>query len=143
MTDSTLLMPQTTVQQPAAPSTFDTVKAQMAANIPVSHLNQLLYAYQTNAMAPEDAAQFENAVHTGLIALPSNIHIGGKPAPANDNPQFEIPKTAIDAYNKAAVNPYDKGAMDYNSRVELDKELANGFLKLPKGTALKDRKSVV
>lgn len=105
-------------------------------SLPTSQVNQLLKAYQTGVMKPEDAAQFENDVHSGLIILPSTVHIGGKPQAEDNNTVTELPKPVIDAYNKAAANPYDKGVMDEVSRKQLDADLAAGLIKLPTGAAL-------
>ncbi len=131
MTDSTL---QVAPQQ--QPTVLEAAQARVAANIPVDQLNQILHAYQTGAMAPADASKFEQSVHSGLIALPDNFHLAGKPPANPEKPQVEIPQAAVDAYNIAAKNPYDKGAMDYNTRLNFDKLLANGTAKLPSGSVL-------
>ena len=117
-----------------APSTFD--QASGGANLPTSQLNQLLHAYQTGAMAPADAQQFESDIHAGLITIPDNIHVAGKPAADASKPVTELPKPVIDAYNTAATDPYAKGAMDYASRKQLDSDIAAGNVKLPSGTVL-------
>jgi hypothetical protein len=119
-----------------APSTYDTIKSEVAANIPKSQLSNLLAAYQSGKMPPEAMKAFEKDVNSGFIALPVGVKVGGSMPTTNGTQPHELPQSAIDAYNAGAKNPYDKGAMPDDARKALDRDLHEGIISLPSGAVL-------
>jgi hypothetical protein len=118
-------------------SIYDQVKSDTAANIPKNELTNMVRAYQSGKMTPEEAKDFEDTVHKGEIALPVGVKIGGSPPVKQGEPSpVQLTKGEVDAYNKGATNPYDKGAMSDKDRMEMDKALHDGEVALPSGAVL-------
>jgi hypothetical protein len=117
------------------PSTFDKVSQQAAAIAP-NQLAQVYQAYKSGSMAPADRAQFEHDVNSGLVMLPQGASLETKAKTPHPDSAVELPQPVIEAYNKAAADPYNQSLMPVNQRQQLDADLKNGIVKLPQGATL-------
>jgi hypothetical protein len=81
-------------------------------------------------MSDDQRAQFEDHVNRGIIVVPKQFKIGGSASPSDAN-AFQVPKSAVDAYNLGITDPYNVNAMPEDARRQFDEHLKNGVISLP------------
>lgn len=110
--------------QPAGGSTFQRALARQQSVSP-NAIAAVYDAYQSGKMAPEEAAQFEQDVKSGLVMLPKGATLAGQsaPSPTGKPEPVMLPKQITDAY----VN----GQMSEAERAELEADMKAGLVKLP------------
>ena len=117
-----------TAPQKKPMSTFDRVQASMSQQVSGPQIANIYQAYQSGQMSPEEAAQFEGDVKSGIIMLPRGAALKGgseeKPSSAPDQ-ATELPQAVVDAYRLGKMSPDEKGA--------LERDIANGVVKWPRG----------
>lgn len=104
-------------------STFDRVKAQMQGDEAPS-IAQVYDAYKAGKLTPQQKADFEQDVNAGAVILPSGGQLLTKPD------SVTLPSGVVSAYT-------NHSEMNDGERDQLDKDLAAGVVKLPKGAILK------
>jgi hypothetical protein len=120
---------------PAAPvagqSTFQRVLSQQQQASPASNAIAAVYdAYKAGKMTPEEAADFESDVKSGVVMLPRGATLAGQPAPAGPASPPEptlLPKAVTDAYTSGKMTPQE--------RADLEADMRAGIVKLPPTTA--------
>src|SRR5437868_360270 len=119
--------PGVPAQQPAGQSTFDRVSAQMGQQ-QGSAIANILKAYQSGQMAPDEAKQFEADVKSGRVMLPRGAAL--------------TPAAAGDAAASAGTLPpevmaaYSDGLMTRAEKIQLEDDVKAGLVKLPAGATL-------
>lgn len=103
-------------------STFDRAKAAREQETGPS-IAKVYEAYKTGQMTPEEAKAFEADVNTGHLMLPAGARLKTKPQAA------VLPPAVLAAYNS-------QSEMTDAERAQLDADLAEGIVTLPKGAAL-------
>lgn len=127
-------VPQPDANAPAAdagPSTFD--KLWSAANAPpASQIANVLKAYQSGQMAPDDAKQFEADVNAGHIMLPKGATLA---APAA-GPTSAAAAPGAPALPLGVVDAFDQGKITGKDRDQLLADVAAGHVAAPDGSPL-------
>jgi hypothetical protein len=119
--------PGVPADQPVGTSTFDRVSAQMAQP-QGSAIANILKAYQSGQMAPDEAKQFEADVKSGRVMLPRGAAL--------------TPAAATDAASSAGALPpevlaaYSDGRMPRAEKIQLEDDVKAGLVKLPAGATL-------
>jgi hypothetical protein len=113
------------------PSTFD--KLWGAANAPpAGQVANILKAYQSGQMAPDEAKQFESDVHAGKVMLPqgASLQAGPPAAPpaAAAAGGFALPQGVVDAF--------DAGKISGKDRDQLLADVKSGKAAAPDGSLL-------
>lgn len=83
-------------------------------------------AYRGGRMTPEDAAEFEADVSSGLVQLPLGASL--KRQATAPEPQYVVPQSVVDAYNSGRMSPQDAA--------EFERDVAENPALLPKGATL-------
>lgn len=113
------------------PSTFE--KLWGAANAPQPHqVANILQAYQSGQMAPEDAKQFKADVDAGRVMLPPGATLqASAPAPTamgSGGTAAQLPAGVVEAFRMGQITGKD--------RDELLSDVASGKVAAPAGSAL-------
>jgi len=124
---SRVLGEQQTVQGalPEGASTFQRALAKQQS-IPPNAIAAVYDAYASGKMAPDEAAQFEQDVKSGLVMLPKGASLSGTKAPAVGAGKPEptlLPQAVTDAYTQ--------GRLSEQERADLENDIRNGVVKLP------------
>ena len=118
-------------------STFQRVMAQRQATEEAQPSIANIYAaYDSGAMDPADAAEFESDVRAGALMLPRGAKLkeaqgqaqGASPLGQSFEETGILPKSVVDAYQS--------GRMAREDRIELESDVAAGLVRLPPGVAL-------
>lgn len=107
-------------------STFQRVMAQRQKEAAPSEgsIANVLAAYQSGQMSPEEAKQFKDDVSSGLIILPRGATLDGqRKAPSN-----QIPDAVLKAYRS--------GQMSDQERAQFQDDVKSGLVALPTGEVL-------
>lgn len=129
--DAPAASPPTGVAQDDGPSTFD--KLWGAANAPQpGQVANILKAYQSGQMAPDDAKQFKADVDAGRIMLPQGASLqSAAPVPTamgNNGAAAALPQGVVDAF--------DAGKITGKDREQLLADVAAGHVAAPAGSPL-------
>lgn len=124
---SRVLGDQQQIQQgglPAGGSTFQRAVARQQSVAP-NAIAAVYDAYASGKMDPEEAAQFEQDVKSGLVMLPKGAVLNGQKSvsPTSKPEAIMLPKEVTDAY----VN----GKLSEQERADLEADMAAGLVKLP------------
>lgn len=114
--------------QPAG-STFQRVLASQQPQQSNS-IAQVYQAYQAGKMTPQEAAEFESDVKSGLVMLPRGAVLNGQQtaAPTAKPEPIVLPNQVTDAY----VN----NRMSEQERADLEADMKAGLVKLPPGSSM-------
>ena len=107
-------------------STFQRVLAQQQAAPSSNAIASVYDAYKAGKMTPEEAADFEADVKSGVVMLPRGATLAGQPAAAGPTAAPEpvmLPKAVTDAYTS--------GKMTAQERADLEADIKAGVVKLP------------
>lgn len=109
-------------------STFDKVSAAMKPKA-TTQLSAVYDAYKNGKMSPEEAADYEADVNAGKIMLPRGASLNNaEQKPATSGGAMVLPE--------AVATAYSTGSMSRQEMIDLERDVANGLVKLPEGTAL-------
>jgi len=102
-------------------------------------IQNIFNAYSSGQMTPEEAADFEADVKSGVLMLPRGAALRGQqPAPAQGTAAStqvaELPPTVVDAYNT--------GRMTRQEMMDLEADVKNGMVRAPAGMQLKGTESL-
>lgn len=105
-------------------STFDKVFADQKPVNPTM-ISQVYDAYKSGKMTPDESAQFEKDVKSGIVMLPKGASIdGSQPSTqANAPAATMLPQAVTDAYVNGKMSPQD--------RADLEADIKSGVVKLP------------
>jgi hypothetical protein len=97
-------------------------------------IQNIFNAYSSGQMTPEEAADFEADVKSGVLMLPRGAALRGQqPAPAQGTAAStqvaELPPTVVEAYNT--------GRMTRQEMMDLEADVKNGMVRAPAGMQLK------
>lgn len=109
----------------APQSTFQHVLTQQQAT-PPNAIAAVYDAYKAGKMTPEESADFEADVKSGVVMLPRGATLAGQTPPASPTAAPEamvLPKAVTDAYTS--------GKMTDQERAELEADMKAGLVKLP------------
>ena len=109
-------------QQPQ--STFQRVQAAQQPAIPPNAIAQVYEAYKGGQMTPEEAAEFEADVKSGVVMLPRGATLAGQEsrAPTEAPAAVMLPPEVTDAYQT--------GKMSEQERADLEADLQAGLVQL-------------
>lgn len=110
--------------QPAGTSTFQRAVAKQQS-IPRNAIAAIYDAYASGKMSPQEMADFEADVKSGVVMLPKGASLQGQSAsaPTSKPEPITLPMEVTNAY----VN----GQMSENERAELEADMKAGLVKLP------------
>lgn len=111
---------------PAPTSTFQRVLAQQQQAAPSAAIASVYDAYKAGKMTPEEAADFEADVKSGVVMLPRGATLAGQaPAAGPTSPPQAImlPPEVRDAYTS--------GKMSDQERADLEADVKAGLVKMP------------
>jgi len=102
-------------------------------------IQNIFNAYSSGQMTPEEAADFEADVKSGVLMLPRGAALRGQqPAPAQGTAAStqvaELPPTVVEAYNT--------GRMTRQEMMDLEADVKNGMVRAPAGMQLKGTESL-
>lgn len=102
-------------------------------------IQNIFNAYSSGQMTPEEAADFEADVKSGVLMLPRGAALRGQqPAPAQGTAAStqvaELPPTVVEAYNT--------GRMTRQEMMDLEADVKNGMVRAPAGMQLKGTESM-
>jgi hypothetical protein len=97
-------------------------------------IQNIFNAYSSGQMTPEEAADFEADVKSGVLMLPRGAALRGQqPAPAQGTAAStqvaELPPTVVEAYNT--------GRMTRQEMMDLEADVKNGMVRAPAGMQIK------
>jgi len=110
----------------APQSTFQRVLAQQQASVSPNAIASVYDAYKAGKMTPEEAADFEADVKSGVVMLPRGATLAGQAPAASPTAPPEpvmLPKAVTDAYVS--------GKMTEQERADLEADIKAGVVKLP------------
>lgn len=115
---------QRQAQQPAPQSTFQRVKQEMQPSVSPDAIAQVYDAYKSGRMSPEEKAEFESDVGSGVVMLPRGAVLDGQQsqAPTEKPAAMVLPPEVTDAYQT--------GKMSEQERAELESDLQSGLVQL-------------
>jgi hypothetical protein len=111
--------PQQSAEPAPGESTFQRVSREMAKPPSGETMASIHNAYKSGAMSPEDAAQYEKDVKSGLIMLPQGESIKapeGAPAQPGTPQAPQLPVGVLNAYSSGKMSPEDKKALERDIR---------------------------
>ena len=114
--------------QPApAQSTFQRALAAQQPATPPNAIAQVYEAYKGGRMTPEEAAEFEEDVNSGVVMLPRGATLQGQPsrAPTEAPAAIMLPPEVTDAYQT--------GRMSEQERADLEADIQAGLVQLSPG----------
>ena len=102
-------------------------------------IQNIFNAYSSGQMTPEEAADFEADVKSGVLMLPRGAALRGQqPAPAQGTAAStqvaELPPTVVEAYNT--------GRMTRQEMMDLEADVKNGMVRAPAGMQIKGTESL-
>jgi hypothetical protein len=102
-------------------------------------IQNIFNAYNSGQMTPEEAADFEADVKSGVLMLPRGAALRGQqPAPAQGTAAStqvaELPPTVVEAYNT--------GRMTRQEMMDLEADVKNGMVRAPAGMQIKGTESL-
>lgn len=105
-------------------STFQRVKEAQQPAISPDAIAQVYEAYKGGQMSPEEAADFESDVKSGLVMLPRGAVLAGQEtqSPTQAPNAVELPPEVTDAYQT--------GKMSEQERADLESDINAGLVKL-------------
>jgi hypothetical protein len=112
-------------KEPApAQSTFQRAQAAQAPAAPSNAIAQVYEAYKAGQMTPEEAAEFEADVNSGLVMLPRGATLAGQPssAPTDRPAPVVLPPEITDAYQTGKLSPQE--------RADLEADIQSGVVQL-------------
>lgn len=109
--------------QPAGGSTFQRALAAQQPAAP--NISAVYQAYQAGKMSPQEAAEFEADVKSGLVMLPKGAVLNGQPtrAPTDKPGAVMLPPAITEAYYM--------GKLSDQERADLENDIKAGLVKLP------------
>lgn len=113
---------------PAGGSTFQRTLSAQQQNAPTNPIAAIYDAYKTGKMSPQESAEFEADVKSGVVMLPKGAALNGQTsAGPTDKPEpVMLPKEITDAYRS--------GRMSEQERADLENDMRAGLVKLPVAT---------
>ncbi len=117
-------------------STFDKAFGEWQAKQNSQAGNQLaaVYdAYKTGKMSPQEAADYEADINAGKIMLPRGGSLNNAQQQSEASPQTS---GAAMVLPQAVAEAYSNGTMTRQEKIDLERDVANGLVKLPEGVAL-------
>lgn len=117
-------------------STFDKAFGEWQAKQNPQASNQLaaVYnAYKSGKMSPEEAADYEADVSAGKIMLPRGGSLNNAQQQSEASPQTS---GAAMVLPQAVAEAYSNGTMTRQEKIDLERDVASGLVKLPEGVAL-------
>lgn len=117
-------------------STFDKAFGEWQAKQNPQASNQLaaVYsAYKSGKMSPEEAADYEADVSAGKIMLPRGGSLNNTQQKSEASPQTS---GAAMVLPQAVAEAYSNGTMTRQEKIDLERDVASGLVKLPEGVAL-------
>ena len=115
------------VQAQPRQSTFQRIKAQREqerASVSAGSIANVLAAYQSGQMSPEEAQQFKADVESGMVMLPRGATLDGARKPSAN----QIPDAVLKAYRS--------GQMSDEERAQFQDDVKSGLVALPPGEVL-------
>lgn len=112
-------------------STFQRVMARQQSTMSPNAIASVYDAYKAGKMTPEEAADFESDVKSGVLMLPRGATLAGQQAPTGPTAAPEpitLPKAVTDAYVA--------GKMTDQERTDLEADMKAGLVKLPPGSSM-------
>lgn len=112
--------------QPAGGGTFQrALAAQQAASQPATSIQAVYDAYKAGKMSPQESAEFEADIKSGLVMLPKGAVLNGQQtrSPTAKPEAVMLPKEVTDAYTS--------GQMSEQERADLEADMRAGLVKLP------------
>lgn len=105
-------------------STFERALAAQQPVIPPDAIARVYEAYQSGQMSPEEAAEFEADVNSGVVMLPRGATLAGQAsrAPTEAPEPVMLPPEVTDAYQT--------GRMSEQERADLEADLQAGIVQL-------------
>lgn len=102
-------------------------------------IQNIFNAYSSGQMTPEEAADFEADVKSGVLMLPRGAALRGQqPAPAQGTAAStqvaELPPTVVEAYNT--------GRMTRQEMMDLEADIKNGMVRAPAGMQIRGTESL-
>jgi hypothetical protein len=118
-----------TIAEGGTQSTFQRV----FATSPLSDVSQdkiakVFKAYESNQMTPAEASEFEADVKAGKIMLPRGAALRGQQPQGAQATISELPAPVLEAYKT--------GRMTRDEMMELERDVANGMVRVPAGFQL-------
>jgi hypothetical protein len=117
-------------------STFDKAFSEWQAKQNSQAGNQLaaVYdAYKTGKMSPQEAADYEADINAGKIMLPRGGSLNNTQQQSESSPQTS---GAAMVLPQAVAEAYSNGTMTRQEKIDLERDVASGLVKLPEGVAL-------
>ncbi len=119
-----------TIEKENTQSTFQRVFAASSMNdAQQGQIAQVFKAYSSGQMTPTEASEFEADVKAGKIMLPRGAALRGQQQPQGARPTIsELPAPVLEAYRT--------GRMTRDEMMELERDVANGMVRVPTGFQL-------
>lgn len=98
-----------------------------------NQLAAIYSAYKSGKMSPEEAADYEADVSAGKIMLPRGGSLNNTQQQSEASPQTS---GAAMVLPQAVAEAYSNGTMTRQEKIDLERDVASGLVKLPEGVAL-------
>lgn len=99
-----------------------------AAAVPQDAIARVFEAYNSGKMTPEESAAFEADVRSGNLMLPRGAALRGEQPQGERATISELPAPVLEAYRA--------GRMTRDEMMELERDVANGMVRVPAGFQL-------
>lgn len=125
-------MPQDSGQKKSAFQIAMQSKAKSDQGQNQNAISNIYSAYSDGRMSPEQAADFEADVNSGVIMLPRGASLKSTKQNISSQQSIVLPESIVNAYNT--------GKMDKQQMSELEADINSGAVTLPSGAALAQKK---